>query len=217
MQLCFSGCQLDPRSRQLLRGDQPVHLTPKAYELLSVLIANRPRAVSKAELVQRVWPNSFVSDSSLARTVRELRSVLGDDAHEPRIIRTLHSFGYAFAGAVDELPSPAEDRHGATADCYWIICGSRDFALTEGENLIGRDDSVSVPLRSPDISRRHARIVIADGHATLEDLGSRNGTYLRGAKLASPTALDNGDQITLASFRLTYRVLRASDLTETLA
>jgi DNA-binding winged helix-turn-helix (wHTH) protein len=120
----------------LLRADRPVHLTPKAFELLTVLIENRPRAVPKTELVERVWPNTFVSDSSLARAIRELRSALGDDAYNSNLIRTIHAFGYAFTGNVVEVSEGAKRQDAVGGDCYWIISGSRDFALTEGENLV---------------------------------------------------------------------------------
>jgi DNA-binding winged helix-turn-helix (wHTH) protein len=217
MQSCFSGYRLDPKSRQLFQADRPVHLTPKAFELLKTLIENRPRAVSRAELVQRTWPGTYVSDASLPRVIAEVRNALGDDAYHPRLIRTVHAFGYAFAGSVAELPEPAERRGTAGLDSYWIVYGSRDFPLSTGENLIGRDPAATVRLASPLVSRRHARIVIGAGDATVEDLGSRNGTYLHGEKLDAPASLEDGDRITLASFRVTFRALRATDMTETQA
>lgn len=216
MQLFFGDCRLDPQSRQLFRRNRPVHLTPKAFQLLNVLIMSRPRAVPKAELMEQVWPNTFVSDSSLARAIRELRRAIGDDADHSEVIRTVHAFGYAFAGAVTH-PDSEEGQGGLVSNQHWLICGSRDFALMEGENVIGREAGASVRLTSPDVSRRHALIVVAKGRAVLRDLSSRNGTALRGQKIVAPAIIENGDAITVGSFELTYRILRPSDPTATQA
>src|SRR5262245_3077820 len=92
----FGKCRLDTDARRLFRGADEVHLSPKAFELLKLLVENRERALSKSELLQRVWPGVFVSDASLARAVNEVREGVGDRARKPQIIRTVHGFGYGF-------------------------------------------------------------------------------------------------------------------------
>src|SRR5262249_43535770 len=62
----------------------------------------------------------------------------------------------------------------------WIVCNGREKALGDGDHVIGRDADVAIPLPSPTVSRRHAKIVVAGAVATLEDVGSKNGTYVRG-------------------------------------
>src|SRR4029450_4267614 len=99
MSLRFCGCTLDIEARRLFRGRDEVHLSPKAFETLRALVENRPRAMSKAELLQRVWPDVIVSEVSLARVVNEIREALGDD-RKGRIVRTVHSHGYAFVGEI---------------------------------------------------------------------------------------------------------------------
>ena len=99
----FGPFTLDNESRQLLSGEalQPVHLSPKAYELLRVLVDTRPRAVAKRELHERLWPSTFVSEATLASLVAELRDALGERGREAHFIRTVHGFGYAFSGPRD--------------------------------------------------------------------------------------------------------------------
>src|SRR5262245_4164352 len=92
----FGPCVLDLEARQLFRSGKPVHLSPKAFELLKVLVTERPKAISKAELHERIWPETFVTDDSLARLVAETRAAIGDRARTPTYLRTVHAFGYAF-------------------------------------------------------------------------------------------------------------------------
>lgn len=96
----FGEFSLDSESRQLFRGGEEIHLEPKAFELLELLVASRPKALSKLQIRQRLWPDTVVSDASLTVLVYDLRGVLGDDAKEPRYLRTVHGFGYAFAEEV---------------------------------------------------------------------------------------------------------------------
>jgi DNA-binding winged helix-turn-helix (wHTH) protein len=210
----FGPFTIDTETRQLLRGRErrPVHLSPKAYELLRVLVETRPRAVAKNELHERLWPSTFVSEATLASLVGELRDALGERGRETLFIRTVHGFGYAFSGSAHETGELE-----VTSIRHWIVCEGREKALAEGEHLIGRDADVAITLSSPTVSRRHARIVIAGDLTTLEDLGSKNGTYLRGRALASPTQLADGDQIRIGAFELTFRSVTGAGSTETQA
>src|SRR4249920_1208539 len=96
MRLSLGHVTLDTDRRQVFRGDEPLHLSAKAFQLLQLLVDDRPRALSKDELQQALWPDTFVSDTSLTTLVNELRAGLGESAREPRLIRTVHGFGYAF-------------------------------------------------------------------------------------------------------------------------
>jgi Tol biopolymer transport system component/DNA-binding winged helix-turn-helix (wHTH) protein len=108
----FGDFELDQERRQLLRSSEPVPLQPKAYELLSLLLHRRPRVLSRAQIRDVIWPGTFVSESTLAVVVTGLRQALGDDARQPRFIRTVHRFGYAFCGEARESknggPEPRE-------------------------------------------------------------------------------------------------------------
>lgn len=214
MRVRFGECVFDAESRQLFRGQQEVHLSPKAFELLRTLVERRPRAMSKNELHERVWPATFVSDDSLARLITEIRAAIGDEARDPRLVRTVHGFGYAFADVPVEGRAVARPRP-ASGRSYWLLWEGREVSLAEGENLIGRDPEATVRLDSPRISRQHARILIEGVDATLEDLGSKNGTFLRSRRIEAPARLEHGDEIRMGSFVLTFRVSSASAPTET--
>ena len=202
----FGDFAVDFGSRQLLRGAEEIHLGPKALELLEALLTNRPRALSKAQLQARLWPRTFVSESNLTTLVAELRTALGDNARQPRFIRTVYGFGYAFCGTATEAPDVIRPttRGGVRLR---LFLDDREIALREGENVLGRVDEGVAWFESPTVSRRHARILVADGRATLEDLGSKNGTFVGGQRLTSPTTLSDGDEILLGHVRMTFRVL----------
>jgi DNA-binding winged helix-turn-helix (wHTH) protein len=208
----FDPFTLDVETRRLLRGpdQQTVHLSPKAYELLCVLVETRPRALAKSELHERLWPSTFVSEATLASLVAELREALGEKGREARFIRTVHGFGYAFSGVARENAAPDLGRVA-----NWIICNGREQSLGEGEHIVGRDAGATVPLSSSTLSRHHARITIKGQIAMLEDLGSKNGTYLREQAVMSPTPLADGDHIRIGAFELTFRTLVAPGSTET--
>jgi len=214
----------DSDARQLLRGREEVHLSPKAFELLKTLIDHRPRALSKNELHDRLWPATFVSEANLASLVAEVREALGDTARQPRFIRTAHRFGYAFSGqAVEEpLANSEPDRQVGlarlpaieAADFCWLIKDGRRLPLGLGENILGREsDGSGVRIDSPTVSRRHARIWISTDSASLEDLDSKNGTYLRGEPVSTAVALEDGDEIRVGSVVLRFRRASASETT----
>jgi DNA-binding winged helix-turn-helix (wHTH) protein len=207
----FGEFQLDEAGRQLLRGVEQVHLSPKAFDLLKLLLENRPRALSKTELHERLWPETFVVEANLANLIAEIRKALGDDARDPQFIRTVHGFGYAFCGAVTERPA---QRAAAPGNC-WLIWEHGHVALADGENLIGRDRDVTVWLDSTTVSRHHARISVRPEQVTIEDLGSKNGTYVRGERITSAIPLTDGDQIAVGSVVLTFRGLACTPSTET--
>ncbi len=207
MKLRLGELTFDGESRQLLRGVEEVHLSPKAFELLKILIEQRPRALSKQELHERLWPDTFVSEVNLASLIAEIRAALGDTASEPTFIRTARRFGYAFSGdGVEAADTRAID--AATSFC-WLIRDGRRVPLRLGENILGRDLDDGVRIDSPTVSRRHARIVISDGEAVLEDLQSKNGTFVGEQPVSGTIRLKDGDEIRTGSvivrFRMTSR------------
>jgi len=212
MQVHFGEFTIDTGSRQLRRGEAECHLSPKGFELLRLLIENRPRALSKEELHEHLWPATFVSEATLTSLVAEVRAALGETASSGRFLRTVHRFGYAF----NEAP-PAAAASTSSADARarcWIVWQSGQVGLTDGDHLLGRDGDVAVWLESPSVSRHHARIRVRGTAATIEDLASKNGTYLRGERLAKPSPLTDGDEIRLGSVLVKFRSTDAG-ITET--
>ena len=209
MRVRFDGFVLDTATRELTGGGGPVHLAPKAFDLLETLVERRPAAVPRADIEKTVWGGVHVSESSLASLVGEVRKALGDQARPPRFIRTVHAFGYAFCGTATPEGAPR-----AAPAAHRLILDRREIDLREGENLIGRERGAVAWLDSASVSRRHARIVVEAGAATIEDLGSRNGTLVNGRPAAGRVPLADGDEIVLGRVRATFRAVPAGE-TET--
>ncbi len=188
---------------------RPLRLTPKAFDLLKILIDEAPRVVSKTDLHRRLWPETFVTDAALTCLVKELRRVLPRGDGLP-MIRTAHGVGYAF----DDTPLPAP---ATAAIVHWLVSPQRRYALHDGVNIIGREPQSEVCLDIPAVSRRHARVVIAGDCATIEDLGSKNGTVVEGSAASHLIDLNDGDSIRAGGVELTYRRESASESTATLA
>jgi hypothetical protein len=179
-----------------------------------MLIEARPNALSKTELMERLWPGTFVSEANLSVLVAEIRRALGDNPQNSRFVRTVQRFGYAFSGSTIEMPASGS----AAAESgwrYWLTTGTRRIALAEGENVIGRDPDVVIRLDLPSVSRRHARVVIGNGEAVVEDLASKNGTYVRGERIASAARINDGDEIRVGHVALTFRAWSPMSATET--
>lgn len=206
----FHGFLLDTARRQLIRGGRPVHLTRKAFDLLVTLVEQAPVVVTKDELHRRVWPDAFVTDATVAGVVKELRRALDDRDGDRPLIRTAHGVGYAFAGTVQ---SHHIERSAYPPCC--LVAGSRRLLLGEGPNEIGRDPNAGIWLDEPLVSRRHARITVADGSAFLEDLGSKNCTLVNDRPVAGPTPLNDGDLLQIGSTILTFRVTTVAVTTRT--
>ena len=209
----FDNFTLDTATRRLLRAGAERHLSPKAFDLLNFLVANRARAISKTELLQQLWPTTHVLETNLASLVAEIRQTLEDSAEKPRYLRTVHRFGYWFVGPVE---TPAAAPAGDSAVRYWLMLDSRMVALSEGEVVLGRAPDSTVWIDAQGVSRHHARIRIAGGQATLEDLGSKNGTFLGGRRVSQPSPLGDGDEIRLGSVVATFRIPPAAGTTTTL-
>ncbi len=206
MRLRFGEFLLDREARQLFREGIPVHLQPKVFELLDLLVQCQPRALSKAAIRGRLWADIVVGEASLTVAVAELRAALGDEARQPRYIRTVHGFGYAFGtDVVGELPSPTRPDH--TLPTPRIVWEKRVIPLLRGDNVLGRDERATVRIDAPGVSRRHALIRVADSDATIEDLGSKNGTFLGNGASLITAAAPLADQATfcLGRVRLQFR------------
>ncbi len=202
----FRDCVLDRNARALVRSGRTVHLTPKAFDVLALLLSERPRALKKAEILDRVWPGTFVTDASLTRTIHEIRDAIGDEGSTT--IRTVHGHGYAFAAdAVEEAEnSEASDAAFAHRRVFgWLLVGVHAAPLLKGIATIGRDPTATVSVQSPQSSWHHARLEVSADHVRLEDLGSKNGTLVRGERVTGPIDLQDGDDIIIGTTRLVFR------------
>jgi len=200
----FGPFTLDSETRQLLRGDAEIHLPRKAFDLLSTLLAHRPKVMDKDELHAALWPDSHVDAAGLNVLVGDVRRALRDDAKRPQFIRTVHGVGYAFCGDAVHIEESSPAR--AATPC-WLVWGDRTFRLSDGENVIGRDPRCSIWLDAGKVSRRHASIVIdlAQGTVYLHDLESTNGTFLGRSRVVQPVALSDGDDMRIGTVVLKFR------------
>jgi hypothetical protein len=184
-------------------------------------VERRPAALSKLEIHRQLWPDTFVTDGSLAVLVTEIRSALGDNVRQPVFMRTLHRFGYAFVGPVVETVTRADSALRA-AQC-WLAWDAERARLETGDNVVGRDPLANIRVgldRAADlridpagISRRHALVVVAEEAVTLHDLSSKNGTFVNDVRVTTPVPLDDGAQIRLGSVSVQFR--RVTDVSAT--
>jgi len=213
MRLRFGDCVFDGDTREVFRGEQPVAISPKAFALLELLVDSRPGAVSKTDIHDRLWPGIHVSEANLPNLVVELRAALGDDARHPHIIRTVARFGYAFSADARPDRRRGDPDLGTPRFVYRLVWGRREIALDPGENLIGRDREAVVWIDDDSVSRRHARILIGEEGATIEDLASKNGTAVGDRKIDEPTRLTERDVVRIGPATLRLRILKRTGST----
>jgi DNA-binding winged helix-turn-helix (wHTH) protein len=208
----FDRFIVDCDTRQLLRDGSELHLSPKSFDLLVFLLAKRPRAISKTEMLEHLWPSTFVEETNLASLVAEIRRALGDPAATPVFVRTVYRFGYRFVGDVSESGMLSVVRSRGPRP--YLVFEHHHTMLLDGSNVIGRAPDAAIQCDVTGVSRHHARIVLTDGSATLEDLGSKNGTRLNNQRVTS-APLSDGDEIRLGKATLVFRVGAAAGATET--
>lgn len=207
MRFTFGEVTIDCGRRQLLRAGEEQHLSAKAFALLELLLQRRPNAVKREEIFEHIWPNTFVAPSNVASLAQEIRDALADDARRPRFLRTIFGYGYAFIAD--------EEQPGANTSTMRLVIGTTHLELPEGETILGR--RVAPLAADHGISRDHARVVVRGDRGTIEDLGSKNGTFVGGRQIDAPTELVDGDEITIGGARLVFRSSIASDSTITAA
>ena len=215
MRQSFGDCVFDRDRRELNRRDTIVHCAPKLLALLELLLDAAPRAVTKAEIHERIWPGTFVSNATLTSLLAELRTAIGDDARPPRLIRTIHGYGYAFIGGIQNA-SPLRTSFD-DGSIFRVFAGEREIALAPGENIVGRSADAAVFVDDGGVSRQHARITVDARGATLEDLESKNGTILDGRPVQGPTPLADGSLIVVGATALRFSIVTTSRSTETMS
>lgn len=215
VRVVFGDFELDAAQRLLLRHGSETPLSPKAFRLLELLLDRRPEAISKEELVEHLWEGTFVSDASLHNLVAEIRAALDDDPRTARFIRTVSRHGYAFHGEARLSPAADIAPSSGTPSGPRLVWRRREWPLSEGSNVIGRDRDCAVYIDSRTVSRHHAKIVVTSGATTIEDLDSKNGTFVRGQRLSAPVVLRDRDQIDIGSVKLIFRVSSPQTSTDT--
>jgi len=194
----FGEFDLDLRAGELRKNGKEIGLEPRVFALLSYLVENAGRVIDRSELLDKIWPETHVSDASLTQAIASLREALEDDPRQSLYVTTLPRRGYKFVAKV------IVGEQTRRAACH-IFYGVKEFVLATGENVIGRARDAAVCIRSDAVSRRHARIVVSAIGATIEDLGSRNGTWVSDRRIEGPCDLRDGDQIVIGRVVLFFR------------
>ena len=204
MRVRFGSFEFDTATRELRRDGARVHLSPKSFDLLQILIERRPALVTKTELQDRLWPDSVVLEANLGNAVAEIRKALGDDPRAPAFVCTVSRRGYRFAADV-EGGGGGEPARGQVRPRWWLVWNDTILPLAEGENIVGRSPNSGIWIDAGSVSREHAQIVIADGRATVEDRRSTNGTFVNGERIAAARPLTDGSTLTFGSEETVFR------------
>lgn len=222
----FAEFELDVGAYVLRRPDGPLKLEKLPMEVLILLVQRAGTLVQRGEMQAMLWgPDVYVEHGSAINTaVRKLRRTLGDDAENPRFVETVVGKGYRFIAPVEiDASSPAQSRanHGRSSarwqrvfPRYLVTRGKQEFILEAGETVFGRDPTAGVYVDHPSVSRRHACISIGSQGAVLEDLKSRNGTFVNGRRIDGPTKIDHGTLIGIGPITLTFVVMGAPASTQ---
>jgi DNA-binding winged helix-turn-helix (wHTH) protein len=189
----------------LWRGADQVALPPRAFGVLTRLLASPGAVVSKQELLDAVWPDTFVTESSLLEAIGLLREALGDDRKAPTYIQTVHRRGYRFIGLIG-LPKTSSPQDPKTSEDPWrpILVASAAYVVTTvcaavvfavfGQHPVERRTSrfsVSLPSSAPVDSQRGSVAVSADGAQMVyvAASGTRSQLFLRTVDRDEPRPL----------------------------
>ena len=216
MRVGFGSFVLDSGSRELLKASdlaprtphpapRPIHLSPKAFDILEILVARRPNVVSKDVLLREIWGAKVVEEANLAIAVGEIRKALGDDPKSPALILTVSRRGYRFAAEAQDLEVRAPSSAGESFGRCWLTWKDTTLPLRDGENLVGRHPASAVWINGASVSRAHARIFAASSGMMVEDRGSRNGTFVDGKRIERPHLLVDGNTVTFGSEETVFR------------
>lgn len=197
MRVRFGEFVFDSERRELERANDPIHLSPKAFDLLAILIERRPSVIRKEQLFEEIWPDSIVEQANLNNLISEIRSALGD--RDRTTITTRPRIGYAFAIEAQD------ERRPRSPKVFRLAMGDMTFDLKPGRNLIGREDDCLVVIDSPEVSRYHAAIDIEGSVVSLHDLGSKNGTFVGGRRISNTVRLASGEEIEIGRTLLRFR------------
>jgi DNA-binding winged helix-turn-helix (wHTH) protein len=213
---------MNPRTGELRKRGARVRLQDQPFQVLTMLVERAGDLVTREEVRERLWSDSvFVAfDQALNNAVAKIRAALGDAAENPRFVETLERRGYRFLASVEwvatEGPLRSSPRPSSRpATIVRLTTEDRTITLQDGAHVIGRDPDAAAWIDSAVVSRRHAELVVQDGRVTIEDLGSRNGTFVNGTRLTGASPLAHGDEVRLGTLRLVVHISTGRTVTRT--
>jgi DNA-binding winged helix-turn-helix (wHTH) protein len=206
----FGIFEVDLATGELQRKGLKVRLQEQPFQVLRMLLERPGELVRREDLRQRLWPAVLFAEfePGLNKAVHKVRVALGDSADNPRFVETLAGRGYRFIATLEGsgrgADTPRDPARLARPAPFSVIWDGHAIPLSEGCNTIGREHDSTIYIRLASVSRRHARIHVSGETATLEDLGSKNGTLLNGQRIQLLSPLADGDEIRVGSARLLF-------------
>jgi DNA-binding winged helix-turn-helix (wHTH) protein len=210
----LGGWLVEPTLDRISSDCTVVQLRPRAMDVLVALAAASGDLATKRELIDAVWRTEFVSEHALTQVIAELRAALGDKARDPTYIENIPRKGYRLVAPVTYVEQTAAPVREMTLPIRLQGQGV-EYSLNQGSNVIGRTAEAAVCIDRTEVSRCHARILVQGTTATLEDLGSKNGTFLNGQRLQQPAVLADGDEIWIGRSVARFRYLVEGEPTQT--
>jgi len=205
---------VEPTLDRITRNGREVRLRPRAMDVLTALSLAAGKLLSKREIIDTVWRTEFVGDHALTQVIAELRAALGDDARAPKFIENIPRRGYRLVAPVIPLAGSTTSGQGTTMP-FRLETEDGSQPLAQGSNVIGRTEDADIRLDKTEVSRCHAIITVQGTTAIIEDLGSKNGTFVNGRQIAGPTQLTNGDEIWIGRSVARMRFLIEGEPTKT--
>lgn len=228
----FAEFELDVAAYALRHRGESVKLERIPMEVLILLVERAGTLVERSEIQTQLWgAEIFVEhDAAINTAIRKIRHALGDDAARPQLVETVVGKGYKFIAPLESVScrfqrgEPAANVSGERAarqpplfPRYSVTVGKREFILNSAETLLGRDPADGVYVDHPSVSRRHARISIESDGVILQDLGSRNGTFLNGRRVDGLAKIHHNDVIGLGPITLVFHAARAPASTQSMS
>jgi len=205
---------VEPTLDRITRDDREVRLRPRAMDVLTVLALSSGKLVTKNELIDEVWRTEHVGDHALTQVIAELRAALGDDARNPSFIENIPRRGYRLVASVIPTAESSVSSRGATMP-FKLETDDGTHPLLQGSTVIGRTEDADICIDKTEVSRCHAMVTVQGTTAIIEDLGSKNGTFVNGHQVAGPTPLTNGDEIWIGRSVARMRFLIEGEPTKT--
>ena len=205
---------VEPTLDRISQDGREVRLRPRAMDVLVVLALSSGKLVTKIELIDEVWRTECVGDHALTQVIAELRAALGDDARNPTFIENIPRRGYRLVAPVMPVADSSVTSREATMP-FKLELDDGACPLLQGSTVIGRTEDADIRIDKTEVSRCHAMITVQGITAIIEDLGSKNGTFVNGHQVAGPTPLTNGDEIWIGRSVARMRFLIEGEPTNT--
>ena len=211
----FGPFRVDTQRHLLLRGDEPVPLAPKVFETLLALVRGGGRVLKKSELMEAVWPDTFVEEGNLAQHIFTLRKALGEGKGEHRYIVTVPAEGYRFVAPVkvSESPSstPRASRPGEARDTWppasLAVLPFKTFTAAEGDEVLGLGMADALIMKLSGL-----RLVkVRPTTAVLRYAGAGQDPLAAGRELGVDALLDGYYQRHGEQIRVSVQLIRVSD------